>query len=149
MFSHNKDTDKNSSNGATTLISAETTINGDISFSGSVHIEGNVQGNITSDNGQLTIIKTANIEGDIHAQNMTIYGTVNGNVYAEEYLELISGAVINGKVFYNVIEVAKGAQVNGTIEYRSSSEINKNVKSADNIEHLDSNVKEVTFRAGH
>ncbi|WP_299725561.1 polymer-forming cytoskeletal protein [uncultured Endozoicomonas sp.] len=124
MFSRKKEADNSKS--TTTLISPETNITGDIVFAGAAHVEGNIHGNISSDNGQLIIVKTATITGDIHARHVVIYGTVNGNVYSEKYLELVSGAVINGKVFYNEIEMEKGAQVNGSIEYRPGNDASEN-----------------------
>ncbi|MGB0360773.1 MAG: bactofilin family protein [Endozoicomonas sp.] len=145
MFSQKNDTDKNTST-AMTLISAETSITGDVDFTGAVIIEGSIQGNIQSDQGQLKVIDTARIDGDIHAQNIVIYGTVNGNVYAEEYLELIAGAVVNGTVFYNQVEVERGAQVNGSMEYRANSHSAKKTLS-ESTENTDSNVREVIFKA--
>ncbi|WP_067519355.1 bactofilin family protein [Endozoicomonas ascidiicola] len=117
MFSKSKETVSNVKSGSTTLISAETAITGDINFSGTVHIEGRVKGNISAEHGILTIAHSAAIEGDIRAQRVVIDGHVRGNVFAEEHLELASRAVITGNVFYSVIEMTKGSQVNGSLEY--------------------------------
>ena len=101
----------------TTLISSETTITGDIHFTGSAHIEGSVNGNISAELGLLTIAHCGSVEGDIRAQRVVVDGHVRGNVFADEHLELASGAVITGNVFYSVIEMTKGAQVNGSLEH--------------------------------
>ena len=97
----------------TTLIAAGTVIQGNMTFSGVMHLEGAVQGNIASQDGLLTVAGHGDVEGDIHAARIVIDGNVRGNVYASEHLELAAGAVIEGNVFYQVIEMAKGAQVNG------------------------------------
>lgn len=102
---------------STTLISSETTITGDIHFVGAAHIEGSVNGNISAEVGLLTIAHCGSVEGDVHAQRVVVDGHVRGNVFAEEHLKLASGAVITGNVFYSVIEMTKGAQVNGSLEY--------------------------------
>ena len=137
MFSHSKGAGSKAQS-ATTLISVETTITGDLHFSGSAHVDGTIHGNIFSEHGQLVLANSATVEGDIHAQNIVIHGTVNGNVYADEFLELISGAIVNGKVFYNVIEVANGARVNGSIEFRASGEISRSAQHAtnDNVDRV-------------
>ena len=44
-----------------------------------------------------------------------INGTINGNVYASEKLELSHKACITGNVHYNVLEMASGASVNGNM----------------------------------
>ncbi|WP_419533153.1 bactofilin family protein [Endozoicomonas sp.] len=103
--------------GSTTLISSETTITGDIHFTGAVHIEGRVKGNISADHGLLTIAHSGSVEGDVRAQRVVVDGHVRGNVFAEEHLELASRAVITGNVFYSVIEMTKGSQVNGSLEH--------------------------------
>ncbi|MFK0572308.1 polymer-forming cytoskeletal protein [Endozoicomonas sp.] len=104
--------------GSTTLISSETTITGDIHFTGAIHIEGRVKGDISADHGLLTIAHSGNVEGDVRAQRIVVDGHVYGNVFAEEYLELAARAVITGNVFYRVIEMTKGSQVNGSLEHQ-------------------------------
>lgn len=104
----------------TTLISRETIVTGNISFTGSVHIEGTIKGNITTDEGLLTVANSGSIEGDVRAQRVVIDGHIHGNVLAEAHLELASRSVINGNVYYCVIEMAKGAQVNGSLQYHDS-----------------------------
>lgn len=102
---------------STTLISSETTITGDIHFTGVVHIEGRVKGNISADHGLLTIAHSGSVEGDVRAQRVVVDGHVRGSVFAEEHLELASRAMITGNVFYSVIEMTKGSQVNGSLEH--------------------------------
>ncbi|USE38466.1 polymer-forming cytoskeletal protein [Endozoicomonas sp. SCSIO W0465] len=106
--------------GSTTLISSETIIDGDIHFCGTVHIEGRVKGNVSADQGLLTIAHNGSVEGNVRVQRVVVDGHVRGNVYAEEHLELASRAVITGNVFYNVIEMTKGAQVNGNLEHHAN-----------------------------
>ena len=101
----------------TTLISAGTIVTGDIAFVGTTHVEGSIKGNVTAEEGLLTIAHSGKVEGDIRAPKILIDGHVRGNVYAEEHLELAARAVITGNVFYSVIEMEKGSQVNGSLEY--------------------------------
>lgn len=100
-----------------TLISIGTEIEGNVAFSGSLLIEGRVRGNLSSEDGQVTLGKSGFVEGDIRAPRVVIDGSVRGNVFATEYLELSANAEITGNVYYNVIEMVKGAQVNGNLEY--------------------------------
>ncbi len=101
----------------TTLISVGTVITGDITFTGTAHIEGTISGNVSAESGLLTIANSGKVEGDIHAPKILIDGHVRGNVYAEEHLELATKAVITGNVFYSVIQMEQGSQVNGSLEY--------------------------------
>lgn len=106
-----------------TLIGQQTEIKGDIIFSGGLHIDGKVEGNISArkeeSEGVLTLSEQGSIKGDVRVPNIILNGTVEGNVYAEAYLELAIHARITGNVSYNVIEMTKGAEVNGSLERAS------------------------------
>ena len=86
-----------------------------------MYIEGRVRGSITSESGLLNIAHTAIVEGDIQAERVVVDGRVNGNVYALAHLELAARAMIVGNVYYSVIEMAKGAQVNGSLEHSAQN----------------------------
>ena len=100
------------------LLGQKTQINGDISFTGGLHIDAKVEGNITApeESGSvLTLSEQGSIKGDVRVPNMIINGRIIGNVYAEEYLELALHAHITGNVYYNIIEMETGSEVNGSL----------------------------------
>ena len=101
---------------ATTLISEGTEIRGDMVFRGSMHVEGRVVGDIQAHDGTLRLADGGYIEGDIRVADIVINGTVKGDVFAAGKLELASKANISGNVYYNMIEMVVGAQVNGVLE---------------------------------
>ncbi|MDX1589186.1 MAG: polymer-forming cytoskeletal protein [Oleiphilaceae bacterium] len=104
-----------------TLISGKTAIEGDINFSGGLHVDGRVKGTVRSEEGSdavLRISEVGEVEGDVYAPRIIINGTVHGNVYASEHLELASKAAIHGNVYYNLIQMAMGASVNGNLLHR-------------------------------
>lgn len=100
-----------------TLIASSARIIGDIEFSGGLHIQGEVDGNIsvTGDGGQLVIGESGVVRGEIRVPHITINGRVEGDVNATEHLELASKAQVEGNVFYVVIEMLMGARVNGKL----------------------------------
>lgn len=97
------------------------TIQGEVKFEGTLHIEGQVKGNISSDQGLLTLSRSSCVEGDICVASIRINGIVKGNVYCSKHLLLSEKAIITGNVYYNAIEMAKGAEVNGNLEHLDSS----------------------------
>ena len=110
------------------LLGQQTQIKGDIIFTGGLHIDAKVEGNINApeESGSvLTLSEQGSIKGDVRVPNMIINGTVIGNVYAEEYIELALHAHITGNVYYNIIEVAKGAEVNGSLIRASDNMANQ------------------------
>lgn len=104
-----------------TLISAKTSIAGDLQFSGGLHVDGKIRGKVVAEEGSsavLRISEVGEIEGNIHAPHVIINGTVHGDVYASEHLELAAKASIHGNVYYNLIEMAMGAAVNGNLVHQ-------------------------------
>ncbi|TVP55205.1 MAG: polymer-forming cytoskeletal protein [Halomonadaceae bacterium] len=125
MFGSNKTKVKASSGHFDTLISSKTSLQGDVSFSGGLHIDGRIEGSVRAEEGSdavLRISEVGEVEGDVHAPRIVINGTVHGNVYATEHLELASKAAINGNVYYNLIEMAMGAAVNGSLLHRKGNQ---------------------------
>lgn len=104
-----------------TLISSRTTINGDLHFSGGLHIDGHVCGKVLAEEGSEAVLRVSEvgeITGDIAAPHVIVNGTVHGDVYALEHLELAEKAAINGSVYYNLIQMAMGASVNGNLVHQ-------------------------------
>lgn len=107
-----------------TLVSSRATINGDVHFSGGLHIDGKVCGTLIADEGSdavLRISEVGTVEGDIRAPHVIINGTVQGDVYASAHLELAENAAIHGNVYYNLIEMAMGASVNGSLLHQTET----------------------------
>lgn len=107
------------SGGAHTLIAANAQIIGDIRFTGGLHVQGHVQGNLVAgpEGGDLVIGEGGLIEGNIHAPHVVINGTVRGDVHATERLELAARAVVSGNVHYRLMEVVVGARVDGVMRH--------------------------------
>ncbi|GEM_PF-93149 len=99
------------------LIGMSTEVQGDIYFSGVLHIDGVVRGNVkTQEGGQncvLAISESGAVHGEIHVPNLILNGTVHGDVYCSEALELAPKAKVMGNVYYNLLEIKLGAEING------------------------------------
>lgn len=100
-----------------TLVSEGTRIEGDVTFHGGLHVDGTVNGNITSDGADATAMLVVGahgcVEGEVSVPNVIISGIVTGDVRAQESVELGPHAQVTGNIYYTRIEVAMGAQVNG------------------------------------
>jgi cytoskeletal protein CcmA (bactofilin family) len=101
-----------------TLIGHSIEVDGDLSFSGGLHLDGKIKGNVTAENGSQSVLVVSEqgcITGDVSVPYAVINGTIKGNVYASEKLELSHKACITGNVHYNNLEMASGASVNGNM----------------------------------
>lgn len=120
-----------------TLVGRNTEITGDLNFSGGLHVDGKVTGNISASNGpesMLSLSQHGVIKGEIRVPHVTINGTVEGDVYAEQRLELGADARITGDVHYNLIEMTVGATVDGKMVHKPAGPVLaiSHQKSADN-----------------
>ena len=101
-----------------TLISARTTIEGDVRFSGGLHVDGKIKGRVIAEEGSDAVVRLSEvgeITGDVIAPHIIINGSVNGDVRSSAHLELAGKASITGSVYYQLIEMAVGATVNGNL----------------------------------
>ena len=100
-----------------TLVAPSAEIRGDIIFSGGLHVQGRIEGNISvgTDGGRLVVGDSGAVKGEIRVPDIVINGRVEGDVHATGKLELAEKAVIEGNVYYNLIEMVVGAQVNGKL----------------------------------
>lgn len=100
------------------LIGKQTELSGDVRFSGGLLIQGAVKGNVTADEDSrsvLNVTETGTIEGEVRVPNIVLNGSVVGDVRARERIELASNARVTGNVYYALIEMAMGAEVNGNL----------------------------------
>lgn len=100
------------------LIGPKTEIRGDVFFSGGLHIDGKVKGNVTAVEGAASTLILSNqgeIEGEVRVSHLMLNGKVMGDVYSSESVELASEARVQGNVYYNLLEMAMGAEVNGSL----------------------------------
>ena len=108
------------SGSTTTLISKDSEIIGDIKFSGDLEVQGLIRGNIftkSDTSATVRVVEGGRVEGEIHAPKVIINGEVKGDVHCGEHVELAAKANVEGNVHYNLIEMVKGAQLNGNLVY--------------------------------
>lgn len=102
-----------------TLVGRDTEINGNLIFRGALHVEGRVKGDITaaSEDAEalLTIGERGVIEGEIRVPKIILDGTVVGNIYSVQMVELETHAKVIGNLHYHRLEMALGAEVNGQL----------------------------------
>ena len=107
------------------LIGRQTDTIGDVRFSGGLHVDGAIRGNVTAEEDTrsvLTVSEHGAIEGEVRVPNIVLNGSVVGDVYARERVELAANARVTGNVYYGLIEMAMGAEVNGNLVHVGEEE---------------------------
>lgn len=102
-----------------TVIGSGTEIRGDIQFSDGLHVDGVIKGDVISDpqdmSATLTLSELGTIQGNVRVANVMLNGTVVGDVFASNQVELAPKARITGTLTYALLEMSMGAEVNGKL----------------------------------
>lgn len=100
------------------LVGAGTKIEGNVSFTGGLRVDGEIKGNVIADPSKpstLVLSEHARVDGEISVTHLVVNGVVVGPVRASEYLELQSKAKVTGDVHYKSIEIQLGAIIEGRL----------------------------------
>jgi cytoskeletal protein CcmA (bactofilin family) len=100
------------------VLAAGITVTGDIETDGTLRIDGRLNGSIRRA-GSVIIGSEAVIQGGVNAAEVVVGGTIQGNIVAEERVELQATAVVNGNIEANSVLVHEGSAVNGKLNVRS------------------------------
>lgn len=141
MFGSKKDKNKQFASGGHTLFDHALEVTGTVRFAGTLDIEGSIIGDVIAEEGLDALIRLRDrgvVNGDISAPKIVINGHVSGNIYCSTHIELAANAVVNGDVHYHVIEMVKGAKVNGKLVHnlRSEDDVSAELAIADSVPEI-------------
>ena len=91
-----------------TLIGSDVSIKGEMSFDGSMRIEGKIEGKIVS-KGRVSFGQGASVVAEVTVGQAKIEGTFKGNITASERIELASTAHVLGDVRSTKLVISEGA----------------------------------------
>jgi cytoskeletal protein CcmA (bactofilin family) len=109
-----------------TLVGPNSRVNGDLFFEGGCHVDGTIKGNVSADsdsNSALSISEDAIVEGGVTVPYVVLNGIVRGDVFAHQRVELGPTARVIGNVYYNLIEMAIGAEINGKLVHQPNGQV--------------------------
>src|SRR5512139_1061765 len=119
MFGKNK----KASGKIDTLIGQNTEVRGDVVFTGGLHVDGVIKGNVSAaadGSSMLSLSERGRIEGEVRVPNLVLNGVVTGDVYSGNHIELAPKSRITGNLYYKMLEMAGGAEVNGQLVRRAA-----------------------------
>ena len=119
----------------TTVIGSGTVINGGLSFTGGMHLDGEILGDVIADakskNSTLTVSDQARIVGNVKVANIIVNGSIEGDIYSSSLLELAENARVSGEIHYQQLEMAMGASVAGGMMHLSDVDAEKSETGRD------------------
>ena len=117
---------KDTENSPPSLLSSDLFIKGNLTTSGDIQIEGEVEGNIKA--SLLTVGQNAKIKGEINTNELIINGFVSGTIRSKK-VTLTSSAKVEGDIIHNTIAIETGAHFEGSIEKTDNPLIKSDLKN--------------------
>ncbi len=108
-----KDKAPNQPTSVLNVLGEGTTIKGNLSSSGDVRIDGEVQGNVNT-KGKCVLGTSGKIVGNIQAKSCDVSGKVEGNVHVLDLLLVKSSGKIHGDIKTSKIVLENGGEFNGS-----------------------------------
>ena len=97
------------------IIARDLHVEGTLSSSGVIRIEGTVVGTVRAER-QVLVARGGIVEGDIHTQEAILDGELNGSIVADGRVELQASAVIHGDITTPCLVVNEGAALHGHVQ---------------------------------
>ena len=101
--------------GETAYIGKSLLIKGEVSGSEPIHIEGRIEGSISLPGGHVSVGREGVVTSSVHAGEVIIRGTLQGNITASDRVEIHRGGNVIGQVVTQRIRIEDGAQMQGSI----------------------------------
>jgi cytoskeletal protein CcmA (bactofilin family) len=106
-------------------------IKGDISGSEDLTIDGQVEGRVTLPQYTVTVGPNATVRANVSAKAVTIFGTVVGDVNADEKVDVRRGGSVEGHISCTRLAVQEGAVLGGKVETRGGRSARKKTDATD------------------
>ncbi len=95
------------------FIGVNSIFKGEIKTEGALRIDGTIEGNVNAD--WVVISEKASLKGDIVAKGIIVGGMVEGNLRAEEIVEIKSKGQVFGDIFANKLSMVEGGMFSGRV----------------------------------
>lgn len=123
MFGKNDDNELDKDK-VETILGTGTKIDGNINTKGSLRVEGTVVGEIKVE-GDLFVGEEANIKSKVKGRNVIIAGKIEGNIIAENKLEILPTGKVDGDIQMKTIKIEAGAKFEGNSKIITNSKPKK------------------------
>ena len=98
-----------------TVIGSDVVFNGELKAGSNVYIHGTLEGAIARDTKNVVVGEQGRVKALVHASSIRILGQVDGDIYGDKIVELMSGSRVNGNIYCACVRIEKGAIFNGTV----------------------------------
>ena len=95
-----------------TIIAEDVIIDGDVKLDGDITVYGEIKGSLVT-SGSVQLAKIGKIHVNVNCSFMEINGLINGDVFVDGSVELLSNCKLIGNIQYRALKIHDGAQFSG------------------------------------
>ena len=106
-------------NQAINLIANGTTIDGNISSTGDIRVDGTLKGTLNT-KGKVIVGTGGMISGEVSCKNFEVEGSIDGKVFVTELLSLRAKSKLTGEITTNKLAIEPGAHFTGKCDMSAS-----------------------------
>lgn len=110
-----------------TVIGKNTKIQGEVSGTGNLRIDGEIEGEIKL-SGAVIVGETGMVTGNVSVRSLNVSGTVHGNARTEEALTIHSSGQLIGDIQVNAFQIEEGGIFKGRSEMNPRAGIELKVR---------------------
>jgi cytoskeletal protein CcmA (bactofilin family) len=115
-------------------LGASIVVKGEISSEEDLQIDGKVVGNISMRGNRLTVGRSAELNSEINAREIIVYGSASGNLRARDRVEIKKDGQVIGDITTSRISVEEGAYFKGRIEIeRAQTSVQEHKESEETV----------------
>ena len=96
------------------FLGTDSIFKGELNVKGTLRVDGSVEGRLNAD--CVILSEKASVKGEIQGKKLVIGGSVEGNLRAQELVEIKSRGKVMGDISTPQFVVTEGARFNGRIE---------------------------------
>jgi len=98
-----------------THIGKSIVIKGELSGSGNVYLDGELEGSVELLEANLTVGPDGRIRANVQARSIVVHGRMDGNLYGIKRVELKKSAVVVGDIYTPRIVIEDGVSLKGSV----------------------------------
>ncbi len=105
-----------------TIIGPGTKVKGEVHSKGTIRIEGEVEGRVECEDS-IVVHESGHLKADLIAAQIIISGTVEGNTFAHERIEITNQAKVVGNITAPRISIAEGVIFEGQCTMKAPGQV--------------------------
>jgi cytoskeletal protein CcmA (bactofilin family) len=119
------------------FVGSGTIVTGEANFKAMMRVDGHLSGRVSSTSGTLIVGSNGKVDANIEVAVAVIHGTINGDIVANQRLELGRSAKVNGNIQTPSLIIEQGAMFEGSckmLQMTAAAEKSKKDRKSDDLD---------------